>query len=359
MQPPAEPLFHHLTAFLSPLVPLETRLKWTQHGGTLATHCQVHDDDCNIDLWIANFARRHQDPFVPRLQALGVKLHDAAWIDACLASHRLVGPTPFSFPSLDLDTSPLAPPDTAAHAPATSPASSNRTPSFAATSSSRHDRSRPTAARSRTTTTTTAHEHDTPLTTAARTFKPRRTSSASHESSETIDDDVPSISDAEVERILLAPNGRSTFVDKLRATCGAPLDSDIDIDTSLSPRLRPHDGLSSSESQFADHEDLLDSHISTSSGTPSRALSACVSTANDIMDPHDDDEDAPSALVRFFAKPLAEQEGGPPVYDVDAFAALLQRQGAASRERVERVVHGEGGWTVRRRARGGEGRDEG
>ena len=389
MHSPPQPLFAHLTAFLSPLVPLDVRLRWTLHGGTLATHSQVDDDDCSIHLWIADYAHRHTDPLVPRcassssssssssstsstwthspphsalphsLQALGVILHDSAWITASLASRRLVIPSPFSFAALDLASRQLDQPNLPGPAPAYSPFLSHDTPCATTYWASQHTTPTPTALRSGTTRT---HERDTPLTTAARSDKLHDPPATSLKSSATIGTEALSMSDAEVERLLVERNPRSSFLGKLRAAQGAQPDSDSDNDDGQDAEMRPsstarpQDGMSSSESQFADHEDLLSTHLSTSSGTPPRARSNAAS--DDSFDSHAEDDAAPGTLAAFFAAPLAEQ-GGPPVYDADALLALLQRQSAAPREQVERVVHGEGGWTVRRRARGGGARDEG
>ncbi|GAA5902679.1 hypothetical protein JCM8208_007039 [Rhodotorula glutinis] len=361
MQPPTEPLFDRLTAFLSPLVPLETRVAWTSHGGIVATHSQVHDDSCNIDLWLVHSTRRYLDPLVPRLQALGIELHDYAWIHACVANHRLVSRSPFSLASLDLDSSPLALTDTAPDAPTYSSILSHGTPCSASPSSSHHVTPTPTALHSRTTTTSAAHDHDTPMTTAARStkFHGPLSFSPSPVSSRTSSPEALSLSDAEVEGLLLERAGHSSFLGKLRASQAAESTDDDKGDLKMlpSPFTRPHDRLSSSESQFADLEDLADAHLTPSFSTLSRR-SRSASTSDDKSTAHAEADDAPSSLAAFFAKPLAGgQGGGRPVYDADALVALLWRQSSTSREQVERIVHSEGGWTVRRRARGGT-RDE-
>ncbi|GAA5921281.1 hypothetical protein JCM3775_002974 [Rhodotorula graminis] len=356
MPAPAPAIFSHLTAFLSPLVPPPTRLAWLSHGGNLATHSEVDKDHCHIDLYFADYLARTLDPLVPRLEALGIQLHDSAWITACLASRRLVDHRPFSFPALDLDSSPLAQPDPAPLASAHSPALSHDTPHSVAPSSSRRSTSTHAVPRSRTTTTTTTHDLATPLTTAARSTDFRQPSPPSPESSPAMGAQALSMSDAEVERLLLERAGPTSFLGKLHAArAGHSTDDDNDdVKMYPSPVRSVQHRLSSSESQFADLEDLADGHLTPSSGTPSRhSRSASPTAKNDHGPARAKDDDAPSSLAAFFAQPLIEQGGRPPVYDADALVALLRRQGSAPREQVERVVHGEAGWTVRRRARGG------
>ncbi|GAA5966787.1 hypothetical protein JCM21900_005115 [Sporobolomyces salmonicolor] len=89
----AAPLFAHLTAFFSPLLPPSTRALWCFHGGHIATH------GTHIDLFFGVWGSN--DELVYRVRTLGLEVHDRNWLFDSVSEREKLALELYSFSRLE------------------------------------------------------------------------------------------------------------------------------------------------------------------------------------------------------------------------------------------------------------------
>ncbi|SCV67660.1 BQ2448_5271 [Microbotryum intermedium] len=92
---PQGPLFAGLCAFFSTSCSTSSRAAWAHHGGTLARAEQVHK---YIPIHLFFVVESMTTECEPRLEALGIDLHDQSYVWDCLSHKRLISLEPYRIP---------------------------------------------------------------------------------------------------------------------------------------------------------------------------------------------------------------------------------------------------------------------